>query len=121
MSTSTVTVLVVEDSDDQRELLSVLLGRCGCAVRPAADVAVALELLAEGGLDLAVLDLRMPGADGWELADRLARTVPDLPVVVTSVLDAQSYPAGTTALPKPYTLAQLRAVLAAVLPGRGWA
>lgn len=110
------TVVVVEDEDDQRALLTVLLGRCGCVVRAAANADTALELLAQEPVDLAMVDLRMPGKDGWALVDTLARLHPRCPVVVTSVLDADRYPPGATALPKPFTLAQLRTVLGTLLP-----
>lgn len=64
-------VLCVDDDHDQRLLLSFLLERQGLDVRTACDgeegVTVALEWLP----DLILMDLMMPGVDGFEAAKRL--------------------------------------------------
>ncbi len=64
-------VLCVDDDHDQRLLLSFLLERQGLDVRTACDgeegVAVAQEWLP----DLILMDLMMPGVDGFEAAKRL--------------------------------------------------
>ena len=64
-------VLCVDDDHDQRLLLSFLLERQGLDVRTASDgeegVTVALEWLP----DLILMDLMMPGVDGFEATERL--------------------------------------------------
>lgn len=109
-------VLVVDDEPDQRHLLRTLLERAGCQVLAAesADNAMALAEIAD--LDLAFVDLMMPGVDGWKLAEKLRLRQPNCPVIITSVLDVETYPACQGALPKPFSRDQLRAVLAAHLP-----
>ena len=64
-------VLCVDDDHDQRLLLSFLLERQGLDVRTASDgeegVTVALEWLP----DLILMDLMMPGVDGFDATERL--------------------------------------------------
>jgi PAS domain S-box-containing protein len=60
-------VLVVDDEADTRELLKVMLGRCGAEVITAGSAEVALDLLTRHSPDVLVSDIGMPGADGYEL------------------------------------------------------
>jgi signal transduction histidine kinase len=67
-------VLIVDDNADAAEMLACLLGEAaGFTVRTAADGASALELVEEFTPDIAVLDIGLPGMDGYELAQRLRR------------------------------------------------
>jgi CheY-like chemotaxis protein len=66
-----VRVLVVDDHADGRELVSMVLQRCGAHTRTAASAAEALEHLAQAPVDVLVTDLGMPGADGYDLLRRL--------------------------------------------------
>ena len=66
-------------------------------------------------MDVAVVDLRLPGMGGWELIDVLRGRRPDLPVVVTSVLDPDDYPRVEAWLPKPFTGEGVQAALARAL------
>ena len=65
------TILVVDDLPQNARLLEAVLAPRGHAVVTAASGPEALERLAEGGLDLVLLDLRMPGMDGFEVCRRL--------------------------------------------------
>jgi signal transduction histidine kinase/ActR/RegA family two-component response regulator len=67
-------VLVVEDSDDAREMLKILLERRGHAVHTAADGAEGLDLAIALAPEIAVIDLGLPGLDGFEVARRLRAT-----------------------------------------------
>jgi len=111
-------VLVVDDEPDELALLATHLRRAGCDVVEAADAesALATDLAA---VDVAFVDLRLPGMGGWELVEVLRERHPDLPVVVTSVLDEYDYPPTDAVLPKPYTSSQVQEVLAQVLAGGG--
>jgi signal transduction histidine kinase/ActR/RegA family two-component response regulator len=62
------TVLVVEDNDDTRESLAVALELHGYRVLQSGDGAQALELLRSRRPPIAVLDIGLPGLDGYELA-----------------------------------------------------
>jgi DNA-binding response OmpR family regulator len=59
--------LIVDDDPDFHDFLSVLLELEGYEVRSAYDGASALAELAEGGIDLVLLDVLMPGMDGFEV------------------------------------------------------
>jgi len=75
------TLLVVEDDDDIRELLTTFLEREGFAVRVAANAAEMDRRLAEATPDLVVLDLMLPGEDGLSICRRL-RAAGRLPILM---------------------------------------
>jgi signal transduction histidine kinase/ActR/RegA family two-component response regulator len=67
-------VLVVEDKDDAREALRRLLAMAGHEVQCTAEGWRALELAAHWRPDVALIDIGLPGIDGYEVAERLRRT-----------------------------------------------
>jgi CheY-like chemotaxis protein len=81
-----VTVLVAEDEDLVRQLVSRLLGGEGYRILEARDGGEALHLahLASPSLRLVVTDVVMPGMNGWELGRRLAIDCPAVPVLYMS-------------------------------------
>ncbi len=74
-------ILVVDDEEDVRVLVARLLGAVGHEVESAADGAEALAKIGQQRPDLIVLDLLLPGVDGWEVLRQLQRE-PDPPPVV---------------------------------------
>jgi len=74
-------VLVVEDEDDVRRLVRVLLERAGHAVAEAANGVEALSRVQAGAPDLVVLDVTMPELDGWQTLERI-RDLCDVPVLM---------------------------------------
>lgn len=66
-------VLVVEDNPDAAELLGEMLSRAGHDVSVVNDPESALAELATFEPDVAVLDIGLPGMDGYELALRVRR------------------------------------------------
>ena len=64
-------VLVVDDTDDNVELFSTVLREAGFVVVTARDGAEAVETAALERPDVVLLDLSMPGMDGFEAAVRL--------------------------------------------------
>jgi two-component system phosphate regulon response regulator OmpR len=64
-------IIVVDDEPDLRLLLEDYLGAQGLAVRTAADGAELEARLREGPADLLILDVNMPGEDGFAVARRL--------------------------------------------------
>jgi DNA-binding response OmpR family regulator len=85
-------VLVVDDDPDIRETLGLVLGQHGFSVSTAADGAEALkQLRAEHRRPcLILLDLMMPGMDGFELWQRIDTSdLSDIPVVVLTGAGAQ--------------------------------
>ena len=61
------TILIAEDYDDNRELLRLLLAGANYEVREARNGQECLELAWENPPDLIMVDLSMPGLDGWEV------------------------------------------------------
>lgn len=114
--TSRVNVLIVDDSDDQRMLLRRYFERAGCDVVEAGTALDALDFFAARQPDLAVIDLFLPGMDGWQLAAELQRKQPTMPIAITSVLAVEHYPAEHAALPKPVTNAHVRSALEQLVP-----
>jgi PAS domain S-box-containing protein len=112
-------VLVVEDDDAVRRLVTRILGRGGYQVVEARTAADALEQTQRARPDLLLTDVVMPGGDGTELAGRLRDRWPTLPVIFMSgyPADAQGVPAGdrTRFLAKPMPAAELLAQVDALL------
>ena len=111
-----VTVLVVDDSLDQANLLRLHLERAGCSVLISASAEHALEIYRSMQFDLAVIDLMLPGMSGWDLAERLQADLPDCPIAISSVLDLESYPPIEAKLPKPVNRHSVREALLAYVP-----
>jgi CheY-like chemotaxis protein len=76
-------VLVVDDEETMRLLCRVNLAASGIEVLEAADGATGLELAKSERPDLILLDVMMPGLDGWQVARRLAAdpATREIPVV----------------------------------------
>lgn len=111
-----VRVLIVEDSEDQSELLRAYFEKAGCDVGTALNAEDAIAAYQARTPELAVVDLVLPGMDGWEFIDRLRADVPDCVIAVTSVLDERRYPTADAHLPKPFTRAQVISVLESSVP-----
>lgn len=111
-------VLVVEDDEDVRGLLSAHLRRLGCVVEQVATGAAGLAAARAVPPDLVLLDVLLPDLDGRDVARELAEdpATADRPVVLTSMLDAQDLAGLPVAgvLRKPFTRRDLARVLASV-------
>lgn len=64
-------MLVVEDDEDARELIAVHVAAMGCEAIQAADGDSALQALETQDPDVLVLDLGLPGIDGFEVLRRM--------------------------------------------------
>lgn len=69
-----VRILVVEDECDLRSVVADVLADAGYAVTTAADGADALRTISAQRPDVVLLDLVMPGMDGWEFLDCVSRS-----------------------------------------------
>ena len=109
--------LVVEDDAGLRAYLATILEGQGYRVIAAGSGEEALEALAGEQAMLAILDIGLPGMDGFAVAERLG----DVPVIVVTgdPLKAKMRSFGTTNPPtilgKPVTPEQFEAALAAAL------
>jgi DNA-binding NarL/FixJ family response regulator len=82
----TLRVVIADDNDGLRVLLRTVIDldpRLEC-VGVAADGPQALAAVADAGPDLLLLDLSMPGLDGLQVLDEVARAHPELKVIVYS-------------------------------------
>src|SRR5512145_2202717 len=68
---NSMTVMVIEDHPDQRELLEIVLQKEGYRVVPAANGVEALEKLEKGPAQVILSDVMMPKMDGFELMRKI--------------------------------------------------
>ena len=64
-------VLLIEDNRDAREMLRLMLELAGHVVYDAADGVRGLELLEAEHPDVAIVDIGLPGLDGYQVARRI--------------------------------------------------
>lgn len=76
-SGSAARILVVDDNDDASQMLKVALEQLGYIVEVAQDGPSALHKAAGLRPDIALLDIGLPVMDGYELAERLVRDLPE--------------------------------------------
>ena len=88
---TTRTILVAEDSDVTRTLISGILRNLGYRVLEAGDGAIAWEMLHSYRVDLVMTDMQMPNLDGLGLIKRIRKDndFNALPIIVLSTLGAQ--------------------------------
>ena len=114
------TILVVEDDRETRTLIAKYLSEHGCNVITAADGREMTRLLTDHRVDLLILDVMLPGDDGFTLC-RKVRAESQLPIIILTArgedvdrimgleIGADDY------LPKPYNPRELLARINAVL------
>lgn len=77
-------VLVIDDEDSHRQLMHNLLRPIGFDVSTLANPLLAVEIFQQQPADLILLDLNMPGTDGWSLLGQLREHGCEAPVIVIS-------------------------------------
>ncbi|WP_420456390.1 PP2C family protein-serine/threonine phosphatase [Rubrivirga sp.] len=110
-------VLVVDDNEMNRDMLSRRLRKRGYAVEVVADGPAALDAVAGGAVDVVLLDIMMPGMSGYEVLERLKADdgTRHIPVVMVSALDEMDSVVrciklgAADYLPKPFNATLLRA------------
>lgn len=83
------TILVVDDEEDIRFVLGQMLKREGYEVLSAGSGEEALEMLKKTRPDLILLDVMMPGLDGWETCARI-RSQEDTKDITVAMLTAKT-------------------------------
>jgi DNA-binding response OmpR family regulator len=118
------TVLIIDDDPSLTSLLSEYLRARGLAVVGAPDGAAGLTRLRAGGIDLVILDVMLPGQDGFDIC-RVLRAESTVPIIMLTArgdeldrivgleLGADDY------LPKPFNPRELLARIRAVLRRHG--
>jgi DNA-binding response OmpR family regulator len=120
------TILIIEDDSTSANLIEMILEREGYQPLVAFDGLQGLEIVRSQAVDMIMLDLMLPGIDGFEVLNRLRadpRTA-NLPVVIVSVksqltdkraavkIGADAY------LTKPYDIAEMLALVDSLLSGK---
>ena len=119
----TVTILLVDDDEFSRDLLRHHLLKPGCRVLQACNGSEAIARISREHIDLVLLDVRMPGLDGYQVLEILKSgiTTRDVPVIMITAVDdnastvkciqrgAEDY------LPKPFDPVLLNARVSACL------
>src|SRR5947208_3276235 len=118
-------LLIVDDEPNIRRTLRVALEASGHAIEEATTAASALEALGKRPADVALVDLRLGADSGLDLIEPLLAQAPRLAIVVItahasidSAVEAMRRGAFDY-LPKPFTPAQVRAMLERVARVRG--
>jgi DNA-binding response OmpR family regulator len=113
----------VDDDESIRQFIEMALDDDGFEVAVAAEGASALQAAARFQPDVILLDMRMPGVDGWSFAEAYREAPgPHAPILVlTAARDAEAYAAEIRAdafLAKPFDLAELIRMLHALADRR---
>ena len=118
---SPVRVLVVDDEDTLRELISMALRYEGWGVQSAGTGTDAVRIARDFRPDAVVLDMMLPDVDGMEVLRRLRRDDPEVPVLFLTAKDAvEDRVAGLTAggddyVTKPFSLEEVVARVRALM------
>ncbi|MGH7391582.1 MAG: sigma-54-dependent transcriptional regulator [Candidatus Rokuibacteriota bacterium] len=111
------TVLVADDDPVARDLLVEVLERDGHRVRAAGGGDESIRLAETEGIDLALVDLRMPGVDGLKVLQRLVALDPPVPVIILTAFATidtaiEAIRAGAyDYLSKPFRIGEIRVVV----------
>ncbi len=117
-------VLLVENDDDQRRLLSLLLREAGLVPVPAWNAEDGLEILEDCTCDVAVFDIQLPGMDALRALSVIAEKLPRLPVVLVTasgdVREAEARTLGARGfLRKPFSADEFLDAIGAALAPNG--
>ena len=83
-------ILVVEDDASTRKLMAAVLTRYGYEPYTAVDGFDALRVLEKSHIDLIVLDVMMPGMDGYALTETLRAAGSDMPILMVTAKESPS-------------------------------
>jgi DNA-binding NtrC family response regulator len=110
-------ILVVDDHEGMRLFLREAIIRDGHRVACAASATEALERLQEEDFQVIVLDIKMPGMNGWEALGRMRRLCPEAMVIIITAYGDERLDIGElgnqifSCLTKPFDLEEFRLVL----------
>lgn len=110
-----VTILYVEDSDDLRDTIGMLLEAPGREVLCCATAEEALALLAQREADIVITDVSLPGMSGTDLARKLLADAPNRRIVLCSGYDfgdaVRQFGPNVRALLKPFEPDEMEALV----------
>ncbi len=111
-------LLVVDDENDLRDIVSAVFRRAGCEILEAENGRSALEIVARESIDVVITDIRMSGGDGVELLTEIRRRNVSSPAVVlitgfSDLTEEEALRKGANAiLAKPFRLQTILDVVA---------
>jgi CheY-like chemotaxis protein len=120
------TILVVDDEHGVRQLLAAWAISFGHTAVAAADADAALEAMRTSKVDVAIVDIRMPGKDGVWLIERLREEFPETAIIIATGLpdmrpELTLSPGIAGYLVKPFQREQFKTVLDnALTPDSPW-
>lgn len=82
-------ILIVEDEPDIQELLCAYIQNAGYKTAAAGDGEEALRLFADGSFDLVLLDIMLPGINGFQVCERI-RIQSQVPILMLTALDGEA-------------------------------
>lgn len=103
MASSPATLLIVDDEPQVRKLLETLLQHEGYQTLTASSGEEALQLVAQQPPDLILLDIMMPGMDGYEVASQLKgnAATANIPIIMlTALSESEARISGLKPVPK---------------------
>jgi DNA-binding response OmpR family regulator len=114
-------LLIVEDDDAIADALSLHLHEAGYRLAREADGLRAMQAIDRQRWDLVLLDLMLPGADGWDVCRHLRQRHPGVPVIMLSARSAEAHRVlglelgADDYLAKPFSMLELVARVRALL------
>jgi DNA-binding response OmpR family regulator len=120
-------ICLIDDDVMVLDAMALGLRDAGYAVLTAPGAAAGLDLIQRAGADVIVTDMNMPGTSGAQLIAEARASWPNIPIIAMSgsitedggsMLDTARTLGADALLPKPFRVAQLKAVLERVLAQR---
>jgi len=114
------TVLIVDDEQDMRNLIDVMLSKSGMKTISVESGIDAYYEISKGGIDIVLLDVMMAGEDGFTVCENI-RNVSSVPIIFLTARDANEDKVrgltigGDDYIVKPFTISELVARIQAVL------
>ena len=114
-------ILLVEDDDAIADVLQLHLEQAGYRLHRESDGSRAMSVIDHKAWDLVLLDLMLPGADGWEVCRHLRAKHPQVPVIILSARTAEAHRVqglelgADDYLAKPFSMVELVARVRALL------
>ncbi|MFZ5753094.1 MAG: response regulator [Bacillota bacterium] len=110
-------VLVVDDQEGIRKLLKEVLVELGYEAETVSSGAEAVQAFTEGSFKLVLMDMKMPGLNGFETAERLKKISEDLKIILMTgfydsfLLEEAKNHGADGLLNKPFSLVEIQRIL----------
>jgi CheY-like chemotaxis protein len=127
MKASPTRILILEDEEMLAQVVAIILEEEDYSATFECDGEAGLEAALWGNFDLCLLNVILPGLDGYVIADQLQRRNIDLPLIFLTETSRQEVAARTAPhglkvgyMQKPFSPRALIQKVADVLDGKGW-